>query len=130
VPTCDPNIWGLAAAVIQIVAAILLDAVAVERTASDAPDQIRLAHDLAMPNLHMSPCMPGMHLANGLTALLRRSQHRFRFCAQNIFGLLKHPCCAITGLSGPSQRSRLCKTIVLWGCDAHAWALDLCTGWS
>lgn len=44
--TCDPNIRGLAAAVIQIVAAILLDSIAVERTASDAPDQIRLAHGL------------------------------------------------------------------------------------
>ena len=46
--TCDPNIRGWAAAEIHIIAAILLDSVAVERTASDAPDQIRLAHGLAM----------------------------------------------------------------------------------
>ena len=62
--TCDPNIWGWAAAVIQIVAAILLDSIAVERTASDAPDQIRLAHGLAMLNftcrLACPPCTPPM----------------------------------------------------------------------
>ena len=62
--TCDPSIWGWATAVIQIVAAILLDSIAVERTASDAPDQIRLAHGLAVLTFtcrHACPaCTPPM----------------------------------------------------------------------
>ena len=61
--TCDPNIPGLAAAVIHVVAGTLLDSVAVERTASDAPDQIRLAHSMQCSNL-LHAALANMHLMN------------------------------------------------------------------